>query len=567
MTARAAATSSSSTYSGPGSPAIVLTASPYNAAGDGRYIADAAITSGQATLTSATAGFVAGDVGKVVLVQGAAASNQDLRATISARTNSTTVTLSGNAGATVTGANAVYGTDDTAAIQAAIDSLALTGGTIYGGKKCYIVDGALRTTLSAAALGSTTGLKWYTQLVLPQRSVTDYDKVTIRFLGDFPMGKMHGVGGYGGVNANPITAPGFILQSTRTGGVWDATQGNPSVLAGPSWKSGDTSGFTNVLVVCENMAIRCPTDPSYAAMDFTGVAQAHVIDCMVDTLSPVPANAPTHYTGQGVLMPKINNNAPSEIKNTNVVGYYAAFSPGEHTTAEGIVAVLCYCGISVQPTGHLVKITHASIEQCVYGVAYADFAAGMTNVSPAVYDAALDFEDGGKTGEPAWGAPTYHLWEFGNTSLKGSLRYMISNSSSDWIVNGSANDQVVNMKSSVTVHLVGGASEPAFQNGWANYGNNYAPISFYKDQLGEVHLRGTAAGIGGQATMFTLPTGFRPVSGKDRLMSPSKGLAAGDGVTAIFVRVTSAGAVTPLQSVAANEILSFDDIPPFKAGI
>ena len=71
------------------------------------------------------------------------------------------------------------------------------------------------------------------------------------------------------------------------------------------------------------------------------------------------------------------------------------------------------------------------------------------------------------------------------------------------------------------VHLVGAPGEPAFENGAHNIpvsgSVNLLPLGFYKDHEGIVHLQGigevgkSASGI---ATVFTLPAGFRPASGK-----------------------------------------------------
>ena len=60
--------------------------------------------------------------------------------------------------------------------------------------------------------------------------------------------------------------------------------------------------------------------------------------------------------------------------------------------------------------------------------------------------------------------------------------------------------------------IVGAPGEPPFQNGWEN--NNVAgnaPVAFYKDPIGVVHLQGDAENTAtGQSTVFTLPPGYRP---------------------------------------------------------
>jgi hypothetical protein len=65
-------------------------------------------------------------------------------------------------------------------------------------------------------------------------------------------------------------------------------------------------------------------------------------------------------------------------------------------------------------------------------------------------------------------------------------------------------------------HLVGATGEPAFQNSWHNFAQvpgNPVTVGFYKDQEGVVHLKGRAEG-GTAETIFQLPPGYRPASGR-----------------------------------------------------
>lgn len=86
-------------------------------------------------------------------------------------------------------------------------------------------------------------------------------------------------------------------------------------------------------------------------------------------------------------------------------------------------------------------------------------------------------------------------------------------------------------------HAVGKPGEPAFQNGWTNYGGGFQAAGFWIDALGIVHLRGMIqSGTVGSAA-FTLPPGFRPVV--QELFASMSNLNAGR------VDVTSGGAVVP----------------------
>lgn len=115
-----------------------LVASPvnvklYGAVMDPKSNADGAITSGLAVLTSASGTFTAADQGKTIMVRGAGAAGVPLVTTILTYTSATQVTLAANASTTVTGALYVYATDDTTAVQAAINNAAPSGTVLIPG--------------------------------------------------------------------------------------------------------------------------------------------------------------------------------------------------------------------------------------------------------------------------------------------------------------------------------------------------------------------------------------------------------------------------------------------------
>ena len=111
-------------------PGMAFDVRLYGAKGDVRIVADGAMTIGSPTLTCATSTpFKSTDVGKRVTVEGAGASK--LFTTIAAFVSASAVTLVANAAATVSGAVARFGTDDTAAIQKAINAAATAGSFGY----------------------------------------------------------------------------------------------------------------------------------------------------------------------------------------------------------------------------------------------------------------------------------------------------------------------------------------------------------------------------------------------------------------------------------------------------
>lgn len=192
----------------------------YLAKGDLRTVTDGAMTSGSGVLTSATAGFTSADVGKVVGVVGAIALAgsgtvaaaagvatfsasiagkivngsiiivagtsytvsaiastttatlsgaptfgaaaftiaSPLGTTISGYTNSTTVTLTASATRTVSGATVKYGTDDSAAIAAAIAAAAGLKPVFFGPGSYYATNVSVPTGSVLLGFGSTAQL-------------------------------------------------------------------------------------------------------------------------------------------------------------------------------------------------------------------------------------------------------------------------------------------------------------------------------------------------------------------------------------------------------------------------
>jgi len=96
----------------------------FGAKGDTKVVTDAQMTAANPALTSSKANFTSADVGKTVIVKGAGRPGgslgtltTDLVTTISSITSPTQANLAIAAGATVTGAKAHWGTDDTTAIN------------------------------------------------------------------------------------------------------------------------------------------------------------------------------------------------------------------------------------------------------------------------------------------------------------------------------------------------------------------------------------------------------------------------------------------------------------------
>lgn len=120
-------------------------ATSYGIVADGHYLSDGTITTGTNAFSSASASFTASDVGKTIVIQGAGAAGVTLKTTISGFTNSTHVTLTANAGTSVTTGKTYYGTDNTTAINSLITtvSTANDGGAILFPPGMYLFGSAI----------------------------------------------------------------------------------------------------------------------------------------------------------------------------------------------------------------------------------------------------------------------------------------------------------------------------------------------------------------------------------------------------------------------------------------
>jgi len=103
----------------------------YGARGDARSQYAGLILVGQHALTDAGASFTSADVGKLVRIDGAGAAGAKLVTTIASVSTATTVVLADAASTSVYGAALVYGTDSTAAIDAAFAHVAAQAAQSY----------------------------------------------------------------------------------------------------------------------------------------------------------------------------------------------------------------------------------------------------------------------------------------------------------------------------------------------------------------------------------------------------------------------------------------------------
>jgi hypothetical protein len=81
------------------------------------------------------------------------------------------------------------------------------------------------------------------------------------------------------------------------------------------------------------------------------------------------------------------------------------------------------------------------------------------------------------------------------------------------VVNDATNNALVknNFSGSIVIEAV---TAPTLLNSWANFGGGTSPAGFWKDPTGIVHLTGAVKSGTMGVSIFTLPAGYRPLSGQ-----------------------------------------------------
>lgn len=377
-----------------GSVGTVVTPESQGAAGDGVLLVDGAITSGSASFASASAVFTSGDVGKRLWVNGAGAAGDSLHTSISAFVDSTHVTLAATAGTTVSSAYAVYGTDDTAAVQAAVDAVvAAKGGTVQFSGKIYVLASTPRTDRGGNAV-----------VALPNTpNGSNLAQGALNLAGVFDMASYWPDGS--GI------AAGTVLFCPVVGRTYSSSFGPPSVIGGPTIEQVGST-FSRHQVAIGNLAVMVSPNPSVAAVDLTMIVRARIrgfqgLVACAQTAIPQP----THNWAFGVRMPTVSNYDQSLVETGLVGGFYVGWVVNtEHFTAVDLIAHRCRFGLCEDEKGgwHASVIQKFSCEWCPNVIAGFTNSSGPINpTGPAVFNIALlDIEEAPSNAPMAWMLPS-----------------------------------------------------------------------------------------------------------------------------------------------------------------
>jgi len=304
-------------------------------------------------------------------------------------------------------------TDDTDAIQSAIDACAAAGGgRVVLPARTYLVAGPLKDVAGANA-----------QIVLPVVHYVAQPQIAVVLEGEIPAPITYSVIG----NA-PAASKHTIIKSTLAG---------PGNVIGAYGPEGAYARFTNLLVDVRNLTVRMPPNPQGVALNLWKVSQARIDGVSVDTgdYSVDTLTEPTYSTSFGLRVPSSQNGAFTSIGSFAACGVYNCIEVAEHTNAIEITSYGCKVAVyaSSAGVGHTNHIQRLNSHHQPYGVV----VVGRLRMDIANYNIEHAFAGSWRTSINDISDPG-NLW-------RGSVRYGIGSADKVWRKIGGASVTAVNI--------------------------------------------------------------------------------------------------------------------------
>lgn len=527
-----------------------VTAAAYGAKGDGRAAVDAAMTVSSAAVTVPSAHFTNADVGKLFSVKGTAALGvTSLVSTIVSVQSSTQVTLADAAATSLSGALALWASDDTEAFQAAVDDAGefAVGGVVPGA-------GYGQVWVPPAPAGLFYGIGG--QLVTGGQTLGN-GQLTLSIVnttGNKVVIEMAGVSSGAPVRHWEELVPNTAGSCIISFGVFSSigaqiaslnAAGQAAVISGPTGANGygtgagtynghvrEASTFSNMQIVLKNLTIYTTHSAyglTYAPYNFHGIANAFLENVVTGTTGTWAAgdfaNPITFANGASIggVMPASGNNDSCVCTNEVCLGGYT-YGPykTEHSRYNGLI-LYCWAGFCPvgaygdggSPTGAVHGMTaDLSVEGCTWPVAL--IGAGAGGVGPQI-NAILDLEEvvrqiRDQSNGSALAAATGHivlLGSGGTLSTTGPTGIVIEDqlqplgpvaSPPALVLNTPVQNpygrpaQVIVSGGTVTgvktSSLLGGSAAPAMSTAWP--GNTASPVPVSVGPLGWIEVDGSA---------------------------------------------------------------------------
>ena len=283
-------------------------------------------------------------------------------------------------------------TDDTTAVQAAIDAaITAGGGVVYFPRGVYAIGGALQDTSRSNA-----------QLLLPRLDAVDTEQMTIELRGEFAPPPIMSV-----VGATPIPDGHSIIKGTL-----NTASGTAPSLIGAWGPSGTIDNLSNAHVLLRDLTFRLPSNPQLSACNLQNIASVDVDRVIVDCggYYVQGLTEPTTAASVGMRLPAIHNGANTRLGTVDVIGFYTGYLFNEHTIGENVKAWGCKIAATFAAADHPSYFTRFMAVHCekvltATGEHYVDF--GQLNIEHAttgwwVTDYDIDDTNNYLNGDLAW---------------------------------------------------------------------------------------------------------------------------------------------------------------------
>lgn len=481
-------------------------AGAYGAKGDGKITTDAVMSNSSAVLTSASSPFISGDVGKHIIVnQGAANSNTaPLITTIASYQSAGQVTLAAACTSAVATAPAIWGTDDTAAIQAAVTAAGAYATGSSGNYYAEIVFDPKIYCIAGAPAQQTSPFKQNSQIPLPAGNVNNLGrKLIIKFTG------------LGDASSNQYwdsTAPnlqGTVLQSFSMAAA-SGTYGAESVIGGPTDPGGLAGGFVNVKAVIERITVAVPWNAAGIALDFRYLAAAAVPNASYQPFAavnlggatlggPYLSNNATNGQSVALYMPLVNANADSTVGSFTAECVAYGFAGGDHLNCGRLSLIYTTVAAVYIPFGgaaiHGAWIGMLTVE-AYKGDIILSGGSGLYPLNVGILNVEVNLGSG------------YDVNDSGN-SFSGTLNWAASDRTAPSI-NGAGNLEIINQRQKPRGFVTGGSaiavpSIPASTTALQNPFWRHATVQVIGGTVSQVAVDGQNTGL--TSGMFRVPSG------------------------------------------------------------
>jgi hypothetical protein len=302
----------------------------FGGVGDGRKLNSISIASGVVTAPSGT--FSGSDTGKLFLAYLDSTNLTSTLTTIASYSNSTTVTLT-DTGITTSSKDAIFGTDNTAAMSNALASLRYSGGTVHIKKGVYLFGSSHRS-----ASGANTTIR---MPVVAYNAPTN-ETITFAISGEHQPPMTYWV------NNNGVPWYGTVLMDVTT------PTANQTNAFFEDFTTADV--FSPIRTKFENLTLRTVPNPRRTALYWKRGGGLHVTDCTFDAdisegYIPNTVGEPIYYPPSvsgttstnglptnsfAIFGPDVYNSGDFRVRDTSISYYGNAIRTSEHALLDNV---------------------------------------------------------------------------------------------------------------------------------------------------------------------------------------------------------------------------------------